>query len=137
MKRSINDITHDFIAHLTKRDINNLTDLFLDTVDWFIPGDSSRAPWVGQRFTKNQVEDFFNVLWKNTEPLSAHIYEILFNEQSAIIAGEFSTRMLSTNKVVNSIFFIHITEKNGYICRYRLLEDSFCVSESLTHHSDE
>lgn len=132
MKRSIHEITHDFIEHLIKRDLNNLTALFSERVDWFIPGDNTKASWVGQRSTNMEVEDFFKILWRNTEPLSAQIYDVLFNEKSAIIAGEFSTRMLSTNKVANSIFFIHITEKDGLISRYRLLEDSFSVSQSLT-----
>jgi uncharacterized protein len=131
MDRTINDITHIFIEHLTKRNLSNLVALFSDRIDWFIPGDTTKAPWLGVRSTKAEIEDFFRLLWKNTDPVAAEIYDIFYQKNNAVIAGEFSTKMLTTGKIVTSIFFIHITEKDGFICRYRLLEDSFSVSKSL------
>lgn len=132
MNNPIHNLTQRFLEQLGKRNLDELVNLFADQVDWFIPGDAGKAAWLGRRNSKTEVREFFKLLWQHTQPVSAEIYSIMFEGNSSIIAGEFSTNMLQTGKVVDSIFFIHITEENGLIKRYRLLEDSFAVSMSLT-----
>lgn len=131
MNPKIQTIVEHFLQHLQKRELYEIAELFSDSLDWFIPGDVSKAPWLGKRSTKEEVSDFFSMLWKNTEPISAEIYTTLYNMDNCIIAGEFKTKMVQTNKIVQSPFFIHITIENGLIKRYRLLEDSYAVSLSL------
>lgn len=63
---------------------------------------------------------------------SAKIDNIFIENENAVIAGEFSTKMIKTNKIVDSLFFIQIQLENDQIKRYRLLEDSFTVSKSMT-----
>jgi hypothetical protein len=70
-------------------------------------------------------------LWENTQPLSAHIEAILVEGSYAVVTGEFSTKMLPTGKVVDSLFCIQLTVENNLIVRYRLLEDSYAVSVAL------
>lgn len=125
-------IVDKFIQFLTQRDLINLVAMFSDNVDWYIPGDQRRAPWLGVRTSRREVKEFYEMLWKNTEPVAARIENILIHKNIAIIAGEFSTKMLATGKTVSSLFFIHITVENHLIVRYRLLEDSYAVSVALT-----
>lgn len=121
-----------FLQYLTQRDLENLAALFSDPVDWFNPGDEERAPWLGRRSSREEVRQFYRLLWAQTEPLSATIDHIFTDGEQAVISGDFSTRMLPTGKVVDSLFFIRMTIQNGLITRYRLLEDSYAVSRSLT-----
>ncbi len=100
-------------------------------MDWDIPGDQKLAPWLGKRNNKKEVAEFFNLLWKSTEPISAKIDHILVEEKLAVIIGEFSTRMLATGKIVDSLFSIHITVEDNLIIKYRLQEDSYGVSVAL------
>ncbi len=125
-------LVQKFIHHLAGRDFENLIPLFGEMVDWFIPGNQELAPWLGKRNSKKEIKEFFKLLWENTEPVSAQIDHILVENNLAIIVGEFSTRMLQTGKVVNSIFSIQITFEDSLIVKYRLLEDSYAVSVSLT-----
>jgi len=125
-------IIQSFLENLTNRNSEKLCNLFDKNVDWLIPGNEKRASWLGKRKNGEQIKNFFEELWKNTEPVNATINNILNNENVAIISGEFTTKMLKTNKVVSSLFFIELTVENEKIVKYRLLEDSFAVSEALT-----
>ena len=125
-------IVKRFLEYLTKRDVNGITSLFAENVDWYIPGDIKSAPWLGKRNTRSEVKSFFELLWPNTEPVSAEIDHIFFDEPRVVVAGSFKTKMLMSNKIVESPFFIHMKIENNRICWYRLLEDSFAVSVSLS-----
>jgi|SRR5690606_9106602 len=119
------------IDYLSKRDLQNLVNLFSENIQWEVPGDTKKVPWLGKRNSKGEIEEFFKVLWKSTQPLSADIHKIFIVEEQAVITGQFSTRILRTNKVVDSMFFIHLVIANQKIVTYKLLEDSFAVSKAL------
>jgi ketosteroid isomerase-like protein len=112
--------------------LTELTQLFSETVDWYIPGDETKATWLGIRNSRQEVSDFYELLWKNTQPISANIDNIFADEENAVIVGEFSTKMVKTNNILNSLFCIQMRIQDNKIVRYRLLEDSFKVSKSLT-----
>lgn len=121
-----------FLAAMGQRDLDAITVLFAERVDWYIPGDSQLAPWLGRRSDRKGVRDFFSTLWPVTEPLSAKVDNLLVDGNMAIVVGEFSTRMLKTGKVVDSLFHIQLTVEQGLITRYRLLEDSLAVFNALS-----
>lgn len=128
---AIENATEEFIYFLSKRDLTNLVGLFSDDIEWEVPGNEKRAEWLGKRNSKDEIEQFFKVLWATTEPISAAIHKIFVEKNDVVITGEFSTKMLKTNKVVDSIFFIHMVVKDQKIIKYKLLEDSYAVSEAL------
>src|SRR5688572_4041813 len=89
-------IADDFLKWLSLRKLEPLMQLFADKVDWFVPGDEEKAEWLGRRNNKEEIEIFFRQLWANTEPLAANIEFVFTNEDRAIIAGSFTTKMLRT-----------------------------------------
>jgi uncharacterized protein len=121
-----------FFRRLASREPERIAELFSDPVDWFIPGNEVLAPWLGRRGTRDDVVAFFRLLFANVEPLRAEVQQILVDGETAIATGEFTSRMLATGKVVESIFFIHVTVRDRQIVRYRLLEDSHAVAMALT-----
>lgn len=132
MNNNIQVIIQQFLQSLSERNLTELTHLFSENVDWYIPGDEQKAPWLGVRNNKQEVSEFFELLWKNTEPVSAKIDNIFTDEQNAVITGEFVTKMLETGNIVESLFCIQMGIHNHKIIRYRLLEDSWAVSRSLS-----
>lgn len=126
------NIIQTFFKHLSERNLKELTDLFSDKIDWYIPGDETKAPWLGRRGNKQEVSDFYELLWKNTEPISVKVDHVFIDGNKSVIAGEFSTKMLQTGKIVDSLFYIQITIQDNLIIKYRLLEDSLAVAKSLT-----
>lgn len=125
-------IIQTFFKHLAERNLKELTDLFSDQIDWYIPGDEKKAAWLGRRSNKEEVSEFYKLLWESTEPISVNVDNVFIDNNKAVIAGDFSTRMLRTDKIVNSLFFIQITIQDNQIVKYRLLEDSLAVAQSLT-----
>lgn len=121
MELTTQNIIQMFFKHLHERNLKDLTDLFSDKIDWYIPGDETKAPWLGRRSNKQEISDFYELLWKSTEPISVKVESVIIDNNVAVIAGEFSTRMLKTNKIVDSLFFIQITIQDNLIFRYRLL----------------
>lgn len=127
----IQNTVQEFLQHLTSRNLEQLVSLFSEDIDWYIPGDEQNVPWLGKRNSKEDVAAFYTLLWQHTEPVSANIDCIYFNEQNVCISGSFSTKILQTDKIVDSLFFIQMTIKNGQIKKYRLLEDSYAVSRAM------
>lgn len=124
-------IVRKFLEFLNKRGLENLIDLFADQVDLYIPGDESKAEWLGKRGNRAEVADFFRLLWKNTKPVAAKIDGIFIDKDKAVVTGEFSTTMLPTHKSLHSMFCIQMQIRNREIVKYRLLEDSYAVSQAL------
>ena len=132
MEVNTQNVIQTFFKHLSERNLKALIDLFSDKIDWYIPGDENKAPWLGRRSNKQEVSEFYELLWKNTEPISVKLENVFIDNDKAVIAGEFSTRMIQTDKIVDSLFFIQVTIQNSLIIKYRLLEDSLAVAKSLT-----
>lgn len=124
-------LVSNFLKHLTERNLDSILSLFDETVDWFIPGDENKISWLGKRSTKKEIAVFYELLWRNTQPITANITNVLYDSNHVIIAGEFETRMLSSNKIVQSPFFILLGIQNDKIVLYRLLEDSYAVSNAI------
>ncbi|UTX48792.1 nuclear transport factor 2 family protein [Chryseobacterium sp. MA9] len=131
MSNNIQENIQQFLQFLSERNLTELINLFSDTVDWYIPGDEQKAPWLGERKNKQEISDFFELLWKNTEPVSAKIDHIFNDDENVVITGEFATKMLVTGNIVESLFCIQMRIHNDKIIRYRLLEDSLAVSKAL------
>ncbi|MDR4954690.1 nuclear transport factor 2 family protein [Chryseobacterium sp. ES2] len=131
MSSNIQETIQQFLQFMSERNLIALTNLFSDTVDWYIPGDEQKVAWLGVRNNKQEVAEFFELLWKNTEPVSAKIDHIFTDDENAVITGEFVTKMLETSKIVESLFCIQMCIQNNKIIRYRLLEDSLAVSKAL------
>lgn len=132
---SVNEVTLNmvqaFLKAMGQRDLNAIVELFSEQLDWFIPGDEKLAPWLGKREDKDGVRDFFSLLWSATEPITAQVDHLFVDGDQAVVVGTFSTRMLTTGKVVDSLFYIDLTIEGGLITRYRLLEDSLAVYRAL------
>lgn len=125
------DVITKLLQSMGQRNLAKLSELFANQVDWEIPGDERRAPWLGKRENNTEVRAFYQLLWENTEPISATVETLMVDGNKGVIIGEFTTKMLLTDKIVSSFFCIHIAVENNLIVRYRLYENTLAVSESL------
>lgn len=125
------EIINNFYKALAGRNLETLTQLFAETIDWDIPGNEELAPWLGKRTKRNEVRDFFILLWQSVEPISAQIDHILVENDFAIATGQFSSKMNRSGQIFSSIFSAHFTVKDSLIVRYRLQEDSHGLVEAM------
>lgn len=125
------EIINNFYKALASKELETLTQLFAETIDWDIPGNEELAPWLGKRTKRNEVKDFFKLLWKSIEPISAQIDHILVEGDFAIATGHFSSKMNRSGQVFSSMFSAHFTVNDSLIVRYRLQEDSHGLVEAM------
>lgn len=97
-------VVHSLLTLMAEKNLEEIAQLFAETVDWNIPGNNERAGWVGRRGSRKEVREFFTLLWSNTEMLNARAEKIMVDGGDAIIAGRFSTKMLKTGGIVDSLF---------------------------------
>ena len=125
------DVVLSYYSALGERNIEKIMKMFPEEPDWYVPGDETIAPWLGTRKTCDQVREFFELLWQNTEAVSAMIDHIAVVGNVVISSGNFETRMVKTNKVYKSLFFTEVTIVKGLIVKYRLLEDTLGLVRAL------
>ncbi|HYW14298.1 MAG TPA: nuclear transport factor 2 family protein [Longimicrobium sp.] len=121
----------EFFRRMGAREPEPIAALFADEVDWFIPGNREAAPWVGRRGTRAEIAEFYRMLFGAVTPLAVEMQHLLVEGEVAIATGEFSSRMNRTGRVLDSLFSIDFTVRDGWIVRYRLMEDSHAVVVSL------
>ncbi|WP_157676765.1 nuclear transport factor 2 family protein [Chryseobacterium sp. T16E-39] len=122
-----------YYTALGERNIEMIMNLIPETLDWYVPGNETIAPWLGHRKTYSQVREFFELLWQSTEPVSASIDNIAIEGNVVLSSGNFETHMLKTGKNFKSIFFTQITVVDGMIVKYILLEDTLGLVKALEH----
>jgi len=125
-------VVEDFYAALAAKNLDKIVNQFSDDVDWFIAGEETLAPWLGQRNNRQEVKEFFQVLQDNLESVRFEIEHILADGDFAVATGELASRMLSTGVVFESTFSAHFTVRENQIIRYRFLEDSDGLVKALT-----
>lgn len=109
----------------------NLADLFADSVDFDLPGNEEKFPWVGKRNTKKEVEDFFKVLYQNIKSEKFEVEFIAINGENAVAVGQLSSVILKYNKVFSTQFVNIFKVRNGKIVKYHFMEDSFRLNEEM------
>jgi len=109
----------------------NLMDLFADSVDFDLPGNEEKFPWVGKRNTKKEVEDYFKLLYQNIKSEKFEVEYIAINGENAVAVGQLSSVILKYNKLFNTQFVNIIKVRNGKIVKFHFMEDSFRLNEEM------
>ena len=125
-------VTNRLLAKLgCGADPEDLAALFCRKVDWAVPGDAGALPWIGRgRVGRHRIADYVRQSRALVEPGAFTVDDILVQGERAVILGERSYRVRQTGKPVETEFAIVLTVTGGRIARFRLLEDSFAVSQA-------
>ncbi|MDR1202113.1 MAG: nuclear transport factor 2 family protein [Tannerellaceae bacterium] len=135
MKENIENQTRQIVEqyydNLAKKDYEANVQLFAETVEWRIPGDATRAIWIKDRNSRDEVREFFRELYENLEGVSFEITGKFYNGNQAVVTGHLVSRVLKTDKLFDSYFTTQFTVENGLITKYLFLEDSLALIECL------
>lgn len=124
-----------YLQALAARDLPALLACFAENVDWDVPGARELAPWVGPRQHRAQVQQFFELLFAHTVPVSAQVEHLVTEGEVAVVSGTFASTMTSTGRLYTSRFFLQMTVQQGHIVQYRLLEDTWALVLALARPS--
>ena len=107
-----------------------IAELFSETLEWEIAGDSGVLPWIGHKSGRGAVTDFVRDSRAMLERISFEVHDILASDKQAVILGSLASKLKRTGKVVTTDFAIILTISNDEIVRFQMLEDSFAVSQA-------
>lgn len=110
----------------------NIIDLFADQIDWDLPGNQDKFPWVGRRSNKTQVQAFFTELQENIESEIFDIESIAVNGEYATVVGNLRSKILKYNKSFSTEFVVIFKVVAGKIVKYHFLEDSYKLNQEMT-----
>lgn len=125
------NIVNNFYDIQFGRTEGNLEDLFAEEIDWDLPGNTEKFEWVGKRTKKNQVGEFFKLLYANVEPEKFEIDFIAVKGENATVVGELSSKILKYDKVFTTEFVVIFKVVNGKIVKFHLLEDGYKLNEEM------
>ena len=124
-------IAEEFLARMgSGATPDDVAALFSADLDFEIAGDVGALPWIGKKKGRKAVADFVHDLRNLVEPIRFEVHDIVANDKRAVILGELASRSTRTGKVVETAFAFVLTSAGGEITHFRMLEDSFAVSQA-------
>lgn len=124
-------VVDEFYDIQSGRKQGSVGELFADTVDFDLPGNEQKFPWVGKRHTKKEVEDFFEVLYQNIKSEKFTVEYIAIQGEHAVAVGQLSSVILKYNKTFNTQFVNILKVRDGKIVKYHFMEDSYRLNEEM------
>jgi len=114
-----------FTAFLSK-DLEATLAMLSEDVRWTVQG-APNVPTVGMLQGKQQVRDWMLNFPKQFKPLVFELDRYFESGNEVIVTGRFKHLVLATEREVGSELAIHFIVKDGLICSYKILEDSYAL----------
>ncbi|WP_331763648.1 nuclear transport factor 2 family protein [Streptomyces anthocyanicus] len=113
---------------------NELAERFDESVDWFIPGDTSVVPWIGRKSGRAGVAEFYAQLAVMTEAKAFDVATIVGDGDRCVVLGSLRTTVLATGREIGTDFAFDIEICGGLITRYHMFEDTLAVAAACASH---
>ncbi|GHD13121.1 ketosteroid isomerase [Streptomyces violarus] len=114
-------------------DIEGLTALFADKVDWVL-AENPGVPWIRPRSTAAECAAQAEELMEYTVPEDARasVDAFLVDGNDAVLTGQLSGTVRATGKSFEGPFALRLTVEGGRITRHHLYENSLTIAEACT-----
>ena len=84
-------LAREFLKRLQMRAAPaEIAELFSQTVEWEIAGDTGVLPWIGKKSGRKAVVDFLNDTGSMIERLGLEVQDVLAGQDRAVIIGSLS-----------------------------------------------
>lgn len=114
----------------TAKEVSAIAELVSDDVDWLVPGNTQRVPWVGRKHGRAGVAEFYAQIRAELVPEHFEIKEILVKATRLVAIGSLASRVKKTQKLIETEFVLDMLIEEGLITRFRMFEDSYAVAEA-------
>ncbi|WP_431043124.1 nuclear transport factor 2 family protein [Streptomyces sp. P1-3] len=123
-------VVEQFYRHVAAREIDALSELIAEEIDWDIYG-AEVVPWAGPRRTRAEAVEFFATLPDHLEPEEFAVNRIVVDGSDAVVIGHLRQIVKATGKVFDSPFAFHLRVEEGKIVRYITFEDSLALARAF------
>ena len=125
------EIAQKLLASLVRNDSPEIVAAFFaDDLEFEVPGFIGALPWIGRRKGNAAVADFVRDSARLMDRMKFEVQDILANDSKVVILGELASKLKANSKVIETAFALVLTIVNGKISHFRMLEDSFAVSQA-------
>ena len=124
--KSLTEIVQAYFTTFLSGDMETTLSMLSEDVQWHVQG-APNVPTVGILNGKKQVEAWIINFPKHFKPLTFDLDRYFESGDEVIVTGRFKHLVLSTQKEVGSELAIHFIIRDGLICSYRILEDSYSL----------
>lgn len=131
MQLSPRDTIEEFFRRTgSTASVEEIAELVSEDVDWFVAGDLSVVPWIGQKIGKAGAAEFYSQIRSEITSERFELKDILSQGKRVVAIGELASRVNKTGKLIESEFVFDFIVENGLITRFRMFEDSFAVAQA-------
>ncbi|MYT32966.1 MULTISPECIES: nuclear transport factor 2 family protein [unclassified Streptomyces] len=123
-------VVEQFYRHVAAREIEALSELIAEEIDWDIYG-AEVVPWAGRRRTRAEAVEFFATLSDHLESKEFTVNRIVVEGADAVVIGHMRQIVKVTGNVFDSPFAFHLTVEDGKIARYIMFEDSLALARAF------
>lgn len=124
-------VTEAFFYRIaTAEDVHEIAELVSENVDWLVAGNTHVVPWIGRKYEKKGVAEFYAQIRAQISSEYFEIKDILVKDNRVVAIGELASRVKKTGKLIETEFVFDIRVEDGLITRFRMFEDSHAVSEA-------
>jgi len=120
-----------FYEILSGKSKDSMESIFADEVDWNLPGNAAKFPWVGKRKTKAEVLEFFKLLSEHIQPEKFEVEFIACNGENAVAVGHLTSTILKYHKSFSTEFTAIFKVVDNKIVKYHFMEDSYTLNEMM------
>lgn len=124
--KSPTEIVQAYYAAFLSGDLESTLAMLSEDVIWNVPG-APNVPTVGTLQGKEHVKDWMLDFPKQFKPLVFELERYFESGDEVIVTGRFKHLVLPTEREVGSELAIHFIIKDGLICSYKILEDSYAL----------
>ncbi|WP_207264237.1 nuclear transport factor 2 family protein [Pseudomonas sp. GW101-3H06] len=124
------EFAQNFLQKLGAGDSQALAHLFAEDARWEIAGDEGALPWLGKKTGREAIVDFVRDTAALITSESLNVHDILANEHRTLILGDLASVVKATGKRIETSFVLVLEVDDGLITSFRMLEDSFTVSQA-------
>lgn len=124
--KSPTEVVQDYFAAFLSGDAESALAMLSEDVTWHVQG-APNVPTVGLLQGKKQVRDWMLDFPKQFKSLALELERYFESGNEVIVTGRFKHLVLATKREVGSELAIHFIIKDGLICSYKILEDSYAL----------
>lgn len=112
-----------------------LAELFAEDVDFYVAGDTETVPWIGRKSGRTGVADFWGQIQERLQSEVFTISNVISDGDKVLVVGYLESRLRETGRLISTEFVFDFDVTEGQVTRFRMLEDSFAISQAFTPSS--
>jgi len=108
-----------------------IAELFSESVDWYVAGDTEVVPWIGRKTGRAGVADFWRAIQDSLENQHFTITDFISKGNRVVVLGDLESKLRATGRLIPTEFVFDLNVVKEEITRFRMFEDTHIVAQAF------